>query len=253
MRTLHHLGPSPEHAASQALLPEFWKKVEQQENAAIERGFAIKGSLEFGQRWFDAWGTQSVDKLRECMAPDCGFIDSTTFQNIRGGREETLANCAACFEAFPDMAFYPQDDSLRSLPFVDYSHEQLRMLIPWRGIARWTGPLRVPGTDIVMPPTGRCLNFIGVDRYLLTDDFKVTHIDTDWDLVYMGIQLSPLGIRVPRLGYLKAAATAARVVMPLLSRIGRTGMDGHRGFDLPIPAIESVDQWQGRNGAEVNA
>lgn len=253
MRTLHDLGPSPEHARYQPLLPEFWKKVEQQEAEALERGYPIKGALEFGKAWFDAWASQSVPKLRECMAPDCDFIDSTTFQNIRIGREETLANCAACFEAFPDMAFYPQDDSLRSLPYGDYSHGQLRMAIPWRGIARWTGPMRLPGTDIVFPPTGRCLNFIGVDRYLLTDDFKITHIDTDWDMLYMGVQLSPLGIRTPRLGYLKAAALAAQAFVPLVRRIGSAGIDAHRRFDVPLPSITRLDDRRGgRTGTEVS-
>ncbi|WP_442790049.1 nuclear transport factor 2 family protein [Nocardia sp. CDC160] len=237
MRTLHHLGPSPEHARYQALLPEFWDKVKRQEAEALERGYPIEGAFEFGQKWFGAWADQSLDKLRDCMAEDCDFIDSSTFQNIRIGRAETLANCAACFEAFPDIAFYPQDDSLRSLPYGDYSHGQLRMAIPWRGIARWTGPLRLPGTDIVLPPTGRCLNFIGVDRYLLTDDFKITHIDTDWDMLFMGVQLSPLGIRAPRLGVLKAAALAAQVAVPLLRRLNSGGLDGHRRFDLPLLSI----------------
>ncbi|WP_225724641.1 MULTISPECIES: nuclear transport factor 2 family protein [unclassified Nocardia] len=252
MRTLHHLGPSPEHPRYQALLPEFWDKVGQQQKEAVDHGYPLAGLLEFGQAWFGAWAAQSLDRLRDCMAPDCDFIDSSTFQNIRIGREETLANCAACFGAFPDMAFYPQDDSLRSLPYGDYSHGQLRVAIPWRGIARWTGPLRLPGTDIVFPPTGRCLNFIGVDRYLLTDDFRITHIDTDWDLLFMGLQLSPLGIRTPRLGYLKAASLAARAVVPLARGAGRGGTDGHRRFDLPLPSITRLEQWQGTD-AEATA
>ncbi|MFJ4657088.1 nuclear transport factor 2 family protein [Nocardia sp. NPDC088792] len=245
MRTFHHLGPSPEHPRYQALLPDFWRKVEQQETEALERGFPIAGATEFGRKWLDAWATQNVDGLRDCMAEECDFIDSTTFQNIRIGREETLANCAACFEAFPDMAFYPQDDSLRALPFLDYTHGQLRMLIPWRGITRWAGPLRLPGTEIVFPPTGRCLNFIGVDRYLLTDDFRISHIDTDWDMVYMGIQLSPLGIKAPGLEVMRLASVAARVLIPLLNRFGRGGMEAHRRFDLPMPNITKLDQWQG--------
>lgn len=253
MRTLHHLGPSPEHRRYQALLPQFWARVEQQEAEALERGYPIQGATEFGRAWFDAWATQSVPKLRECLSPSCDFIDSSTFQQVRIGREETLANCQACFDAFPDMAFYPQDDSLRSLPYSDYSHQQLRMTFPWRGIARWTGPLRLPGTDIVFPPTGRCLNFIGVDRYLLTDDFRITHIDTDWDLLYMGIQLSPLGIRSPKLGYLKIAALAARTLVPLLRRAGRGGIAGHRDFDLPMPAITRAEQWQPENAGKVPA
>lgn len=244
MRTLHDLGPSPEHPRYRALLPEFWARVEQQQNEAVAHGYPFDGLLDFAHAWFDAWANQSVDQLPECMAPDCDFIDSSTFQNIRLGREETLANCAACFEAFPDMAFYPQDDSLRALPYGDYSHGRLRVAIPWRGIARWTGPLRLQGTDIVFPPTGRCLNFIGVDRYLLTDDFKITHIDTDWDMLFMGVQLAPLGIGRPRLGLARAASMAARIAVPLTRRLGRGGLDGHRRFDLPLPSITRLEQWR---------
>ncbi|MFF2555041.1 nuclear transport factor 2 family protein [Nocardia sp. NPDC058058] len=245
MKTLHHLGPSPEHDRSRALLPEFWQRVDEQERQALAHGLPLDGLGQFCRNWFDAWGTQSVSALADCMAEECDFIDSTTFQNIRIGKQETLDNCAACFEAFPDMAFYPQDDTLRSLPYIDTSHGQLRMAIPWRGIARWTGPQRLPGTDIVLPPTGRCLNFIGVDRYVLTEDFKISHIDTDWDMMFMGIQLSPINIRAPRLGTLKAASLAARALMPLLRLAGSGGMREPRRFDLPIPSITRVDQRQG--------
>ncbi|WP_280357976.1 nuclear transport factor 2 family protein [Nocardia otitidiscaviarum] len=258
MRTLHHLGPSPEHDTYRALLPEFWQRVERQEKDAVEHGYPLDGLLDFGRAWLDAWASQSLDKLRDCLAPDCDFIDATTFQNVRIGREETLANCAACFEAFPDMAFYPQDDTLRSLPYADYSHGQLRLTLPWRGITRWTGPLRLPGTDVVFPPTGRCLNFIGIDRYVMTEDMKISHIDTDWDMLYMAVQLSPFGIGTPRLGYLKAASLFARTVVPLLRGLGRGGMDGHRRFDLPMPSITRWEDWQpkaanGQSRAEVRA
>lgn len=245
MKTLHHLGPSPEHDRYRALLPEFWQRVDEQEQQAVALGLPMEGLAQFGRNWFDAWATQSVSALGDCMAEECDFIDSTTFQNIRLGKQETLANCAACFEAFPDMAFYPQDNTLRSLPYADYSHGQLRMAIPWRGIARWTGPQRLPGTDIVLPPTGRCLNFIGVDRYVLTDDFKISHIDTDWDMLFMGIQLSPIGIRTLRLGQLKAASLAARALMPLLRLVGSGGTEEHRRFDLPLPSIKRLEEWRG--------
>lgn len=244
MKTLHHLGPSPEHAEYAALMPEFWKKTKQQEAEAIKLGLPAKGMHEFGQRWFRAWAEQSVDQLRDCMSEDCGFIDSSTFQNKRDDREETLANCAACFETFPDMAFYAQDGTNRSLPYADYLDGQWRMVIPWRGIARWTGPLRVPGTDIVFPPTGRCLNFIGVDRYVLTDDWRISHIDTDWDMLYGGIQLSPVGVPVPSIRAMKVAAVAARVAVPALRFLGRNhANDGHRRFDLNLPTVTTPEDW----------
>ncbi|WP_102142279.1 nuclear transport factor 2 family protein [Mycobacterium hubeiense] len=254
MKTLYHLGPSPEHAQYQAIMPEFWKRTKKQEEEAVKRGLPAKGLYDFGRRWFEAWNTQSVDRLRDCMTPDCGFIDSSTFQNQRTGREETLANCAACFEAFPDMGFYPQDGTVRSLPYADYFDGQWRVVIPWRGVARWTGPVRVPATDIVVPPTGKCINFIGVDRYMVTDDWKISHIDTDWDILYIAIQMSPVGVPAPSLPVMRAMTLAARVAMPALRLLGRSGTpDGHRRFSLPFPSITSSSQWDGGADAVAEA
>lgn len=240
MTTLADLGPSPEHAQYQALLPAFWQKVRRQEADMVQRGLPAQGFYDFARAWFAAWANQSVDELRACMADNCSFIDSSTFQQTRGDLAETLANCAACFEAFPDMVFYPQDGTNRSLPYPDYFEGQWRVTIPWRGIARWTGPMRVPGTDIVFAPTGRCLNFIGVDRYTVADDFKISHIDTDWDMAYMAIQLAPVTPPAVRLGQLKAASVAWRALAPALRFLGRNATpDGHRRFDLPLPRITS--------------
>ncbi len=50
-----------------------------------------------------------------------------------------------------------------------------------------------PNTGAKLKGTGRCLNFIGIDRYTLTEDFKITHIDTDWDMLYGAAQLAGLG------------------------------------------------------------
>lgn len=245
MKTLHHLGPSPEHAQYAALMPEFWRKTQRQEDEAIRLGLPAKGIHEFGRRWFDAWASQSVDKLRDCMDPKCGFIDSSTFQNKRVDREETLANCASCFAAFPDMAFYAQDGTNRSLPYSDFFEDQWRIVIPWRGIARFTGPMKLPGTDIVLPPTGRCLNFIGVDRYTLTPDFKITHIDTDWDMLFMALQLSPLAPSSVSTRTMELAARAAQFLVPPMRLLARAGnLNGHRPFNPPVPAIVSPDQWR---------
>lgn len=244
MKTLHHLGPSPEHAQYAALMPAFWTKTKKQEEEAIARGLPADGVYEFGRRWFDAWASQSVDKLRDCMDPSCGFIDSSTFQNKRIDREETLANCAACFAAFPDMAFYAQDGTNRSLPYYDYFDEQWRIVIPWRGIARFTGPMQLPGTNVVVPPTGRCLNFIGVDRYTLTPDFKITHIDTDWDIAFMGIQLSPLAPSTVSMRAMQLASLASRIMVPPMRFLARNStQEGHRRFNPPLPAITTPDEW----------
>lgn len=183
---------SPEHAKYSAYVPEFWKKVEKQEADAISRGLPAKGITEFGRRWMNAWNTQSLEKLSECMTPDCDFVDSSTFQGIRRGRDLTIANCATVFSVMPDLSFYPQDETNRSLIYFDRIDDEWRMTFPWRGIARWSGAARIPGTRISIPPSGQNINFIGIDRYLVTDDFRIKRIDTDWDMLYAFYQLSPV-------------------------------------------------------------
>jgi hypothetical protein len=144
MSRLEKLGPSPEHAQYQALMPEFWKKVRQQEKNDIERGLPAQGRTEFAYTWFDAWAEQDIKKIDYCIAEECSYIDSTTFQENRLGRQFTIDNCQAAFDVFPDFAFYPQDGTNRSLPYWDYFDDQWRVTIPWRGIGRMIGDSREP-------------------------------------------------------------------------------------------------------------
>ncbi|CPT54881.1 Hypothetical protein ERS075534_02503 [Mycobacteroides abscessus] len=214
MSRLEKLGPSPEHAKYQALMPEFWKKVQQQEQNDIERGLPAQGRTEFASTWFDAWAEQDIKKIDYCIAEDCSYIDSTTFQENRLGRQVTIDNCQAAFDVFPDFAFYPQDGSNRSLPYWDYFDNQWRVTIPWRGIGRMIGQTIEPTTGARLKGTGRCLNFIGIDRYTLTEDFKITHIDTDWDMLYGAAQLAGLGHLVRSRSLQKIGLRAASLVAP---------------------------------------
>lgn len=187
--------PSPEHAKYQALLPDFWRKVEQQEAEMIDRGLPARGMVDFAKTWFDGWRSQDVAKIRQCVTEDATYIDSSSFQTKIGGKGLTAEHCRIAFTAFPDLAFYPQDATNRSLPYADYFEGQWRLTIPWRGIGRFTGTMVLPQfPGVVIPGTGRCINFIGIDRYTLTDDFRITHIDTDWDMAFGLLQLVPFGV-----------------------------------------------------------
>ncbi len=219
MTKISELGPSPEHAQHQALMPKFWERVEQQEKLAIERGLPAGGMFDFAQVWFSAWAEQDIKKIDYCLADECSYIDSSTFQVSKEGRQFTIDNCQASFDVFPDFAFYPQDGTIRSLPYADYFEGQWRLTIPWRGIGRMTGETTVPGLDVKLRGTGRCLNFIGIDRYTLTDDFKISHIDTDWDMLYGAAQLVGLGPlvhseRLQKIG-LRTASAASPIVRAL--------------------------------------
>ncbi|SHO98055.1 nuclear transport factor 2 family protein [Mycobacteroides abscessus] len=194
MAKLGKFDPSPEHALCRALLPEFWRKVEQQEAEAIARGLPAEGMTAFMRTWFDGWGTQDIEKIKSCVAEDATYIDSSSFQVRLGGPGLTAEHCRIVFDMMPDIGFYPQDGSNRSLPYADYFEGCWRLTIPWRGVGRFTGKVELPHfPGVTIPPNGRCLNFIGIDRYTLTSDFKITHIDTDWDMMFAALQMIPFG------------------------------------------------------------
>jgi hypothetical protein len=224
MPKISELGPSPEHAQYQALMPEFWHRVEQQEAQAVERGLPARGMTEFAHTWFEAWGEQDIKKIDYCLAEECSYIDSSTFQVNKEGRQFTIDNCQASFEIFPDFAFYPQDGTLRSLPYADYFDGQWRITIPWRGIGRMSGEAVIPGLDVTLRGTGQCLNFIGIDRYTMTEGFKISHIDTDWDMLYGAAQLVGLGSLVHSQRLQRFGIRAATVVAPAVRAFTRLGV-----------------------------
>jgi hypothetical protein len=245
MKTLSHLGPSPEHAKYQALLPQFWDRVRRQEETALAAGIPVDGLYAFARKWFDAWSTQNIDLIADCLTEDCGHIDSSTFQRNVAGGAATVDSCLASFEVFPDFAFYPQDGSVKSLPYLDYFEDTLRLVIPWRGVGRWTGPLRVPGIDsATMAPTGRCLNFIGVDRYVMRrvdGELKIAHIDTDWDIVLAMIQLAPIAPSSVSERAIKISATFQRAVVPVLRALTRNATpNGARMMSIPLNSKQAV-------------
>lgn len=231
MTALTKLGTSPEHAKYQSLLPKFWKRVKKQEADMIKLGLPAKGYYDFARKWFDAWAKQDVEQTKDCLTEDCSFIDASTFQEMRHGRDATLEFCEACYEAFPDIAFYPQDDSIRSLPYADYSEGQWRIVVPWRGVGRWTGEAHIPGTDYVGAPTGKCFNFIGIDRYTIEiqdDVWRISHIDTDYDIAYFAMQLNGIPLAAPG-AMLRPALALQRLLVPTLRLVGRVPLPRRNG------------------------
>ena len=92
---------------------------------------------------------------------------------------------------------------------------------PWRGVGRMTGETVVPGLDVKLRGTGRCLNFIGIDRYTLTDDFKISHIDTDWDMLYGAAQLAGIGSLVHNERLQKIGIRTASAASPIVRALTR--------------------------------
>jgi hypothetical protein len=220
--------PSPEHAKYEPLVEPYMKKCEQQEKMLVKAGLPARGVAALARRWFDAWAKRDLGLLADCMTEDVVFTDSSTFGEERHGRELTLQNCEACFDAFPDMVFYPQDGTQRSLPYYDFLDDVIRMTVPWRGIGRFSGTVRIPPPDgPKITGTGRCLNFIGVDRYIVEgrgNEMRIARIDTDWDMLGAAfLQLAPVRLPLPRSGRpsVRVLAAVERLVMPGLRALDR--------------------------------
>ncbi len=185
------MNPSPEHAKYQPLLDPYYARMAEQEAFLVGAGIKqAEGCAAFMKKWMQAWES-GVDALADCLTEDISFADSTTACENVYGRDLTLEYMACMYTAYPDMVFYPQDDTLRSMPYWDFYGGEIRCTWPWRGIARYSGPLTHPANGATFPPTGRTINFIGVDRYIITPDWRISRIDTDWDMYTHMRQLLP--------------------------------------------------------------
>lgn len=190
---MRQTGPSPEHADHQHLLEPYYQRMEEQEAFLVDSGIELaRGSAAFMKKWMQAWESGTVAALADCLTEDISFADSTTACRDVHGKDLTLDFMQKMYDAMPDMVFYPQDDTLRSMPYWDFFGGEIRCTWPWRGIARWTGPLTNPVGGATMPPTGRTFNFIGVDRYVISADWRISRIDTDWDQLTHIRQLIPI-------------------------------------------------------------
>lgn len=68
--------------------------------------------------------------------------------------------------------FYPQDGT-NVMPYWDFYGGKIRVTQPWRAVGKFTGTLALPDWP-ALAPTNRNLNFIGIDRYMLTEDLKMS-------------------------------------------------------------------------------
>lgn len=169
---------SPVHAVHTPLVDAFFDAVYEQERTLLKAGFAAQGAAGFLRSWFGAWLNRDVDAIVGCCTDDVAFIDPGT-GGLQRGADQLHDYTSLFYEAVPDMTFYPQDGA-NVLPYWDFTGKQARVTLPWRAIGRFSGSLnlhiwpRIEGTN-------RCFDFVGIDRYLLTEDFKIARIDTDYD------------------------------------------------------------------------
>lgn len=173
---------SKEHHESIALLPEFFAKVYEQEKMYVAAGFPAEGLTEFLSKWWTAWEKRDVALLRECVTDDLVYADPTSPTHAILATQTGLYDFYyMLFKAAPDLAFWPQDDTKRALPYYDFLNGEVRITVPWRMIARFRMSLRP-------------MNVVGVDRYNMVRDpergWLIQRIDTDGDMLWtLGSQL----------------------------------------------------------------
>ncbi len=207
---------SPQHAIEDPKLDEFLAEVPAHEKFLVAAGLPAAGSADFLRRWFTAWRHQHTDGIIGCCTDDVAFVDPGTGGVLRGAR--LLRDYTdRFFVAVPDLVFYPQGGT-DVMPYWDFYRGQVRVTVPWRAVGRFSHTLALPEWP-ALAATGRDLNFVGIDRYVLTDDFRIARIDTDYDMV--GI-LQQVGL-IPDLLHpsMRAAVFVERQVAPLLRAFAR--------------------------------
>lgn len=97
----------------------------------------------------DAWNAHDVDAIAALHAPDMVFENHTAGERAEGA--EALEHIARIFEAWPDIAF-----TTRRL----YVREDL-VVQEWTATATHVKELR--RGDLVAPPSGRRIEWVGMD------------------------------------------------------------------------------------------
>lgn len=201
------------HANYEPMVEPWFGRIASQEMRFLKAGFPAEGMTDFLRRWVGAWNSQDLETLVACTTPDMEFLDSAA--GHRHGHEAMREYTRAALVQIPDLAFYPQDDTVRSLPYWDFTDGVRRVTFPWVGVGRAVGPLTSPDGDFgVIPPLDAEIEWIGIDRYVLTDDWRIARIDCDWDVLDIMRQAGVLpsaGSRAMRI-----AIAAARPMAPLL-------------------------------------
>jgi hypothetical protein len=171
---------SPFHEAHAAALPEYFKLVRQQEKSLVAAGLPARGLAKFTTGWFEAWQERDVAAIVAHATEDVDFVDPGTGGTLHG-RDLLADYTERFFVAVPDLVFYPTD-GVKMLPYWDFFGGVARVTIPWRAIGRFSGTLALDGWPSIAA-TGRCMDFVGIDRYVFADGWKIARIDTDYDLL----------------------------------------------------------------------
>ncbi|WP_067540461.1 hypothetical protein [Nocardia crassostreae] len=196
--------PNPEQAKYNALMPGFIERCREREQRYVEAGFPADGLTDFFLQWFTAWEQRSTVLLRECLTDDLMYTDPTIGSVDWQATQTEYDLYALAFRLIPDLGFYPQDDTLRALPYFDFGDDVVRITIPWRAIGR---PRFSP----------RALNIVGVDRYIMRREdgvWRIARIDTDFDMLTAIGRALPIPLHLPSQAAFQRAFGAVQRLLP---------------------------------------
>ncbi|OBK91090.1 hypothetical protein A5648_15395 [Mycolicibacter sinensis] len=196
---------SDEHQSSIDLWEDFFVKVRAQEDMYVKAGMPADGLTDFLIKWFYAWEKRSITGLRACFNDHMVYADPTTACRDWTASQLECDVYSLGFRICPDMVFYPQDDTIRALPYYDFLDDEVRVTFPWRAIGRYRY-------------TPRSFDVLGVDRYNLVRDpergWLITRIDTDFDLFGALGQVMPIPIRAPKQRTVKLVLGTLQKIFP---------------------------------------
>ncbi|QCH25837.1 hypothetical protein [Mycobacteroides salmoniphilum] len=189
-----------------SILPQFFERVQEQEDAFSAAGLPAQGLAAFLRDYMHAWDQDDYTKfdLRRalaCVTEDMVFTLSATFKfqwknHKVGWSSSRLATVSSwlLYALSREVIFGPMSDSRDDLPVFDFHDNIVRIAMPW-GIpfeAAWS---RWIPRFLQVGPLRRCWLITGMDRYVMRHqdgEWRIARIDTDWDMAQALVQLLPI-------------------------------------------------------------
>jgi predicted ester cyclase len=166
----------------------------------------------WGRTWvLDGWMKLDQQALLSVVTDDFVCEDPALMGTECRGRDAYRKFLADTLTAFPDTGFDTADP-----PFLGLDGTQL--ILPWHATGHFTGPLRIPGTNRTLAPTGRPFSMPGIDLYTFRGE-QICGLRSIYDGVTVAQQI---GLFPPSDNF--AFRRVAPIVQPLLAPLMRRGI-----------------------------